>query len=296
MPHMAWTLTLVSLDTPDGGTVDVALSPPDLPAPRTALIHLHGKGSNFYGVPGRLLAPTWVVPDLVHLAVNMRCHDLGYTRTDITSPDFTAGLVPVAGGWWEDLAAGIDDVTAAVAYARGLGCRRIFLVGHSSGGFYATQYAARVGDVAGLILLSPLTSNKTALPVWFPDEAQLDLALEQAREAVSAGRGHEIIPLPRWYYGISAASLLQRAAEPDGVWAADLAAADCPVLMVIGGAESRAALWRDEMGRARHPDSRTVELDGADHHYVGFEEQVRSEVAAFVTRHAPELAWTPPAT
>lgn len=293
MSRAAWLLSLLSLQTADGGTLDVAVSPSSVESPKVALIHLHGKGGNFYGVPARLLAPALAAPGLVHVAVNMRCHDLGYTRTDTLSPDFTEGLVPVGGGWWEDLDAGLSDVAAAVEYARSLGCRQVFLVGHSSGGFYATRYAGDVGGLTGLVLLSPLTGNRTALPVWFPDEADLGQALEYARDLVAAGRGHEIIPLRSWYYGISAASLLQRAAEPDGVWATNLAATDCAVLMVTGGAESRAALWVREMGRARHPGSRTVEIPGADHHYIGFEEEVRGAIATFVADYVPALTWSP---
>lgn len=288
MSNEAWTLSLISLQTQDGSAVDAAVSPTDARSPQTALVHLHGKGGNFYGLPGRLLAPGLVSPTLVHIAVNMRCHDLGYTRTDAYSPDFTDGPVPVGGGWWEDLTDGLGDIAAAAEYARSLGCQEVFLVGHSSGGFYATQYSGRIGGVAGLVLLSPLMSNKTALPVWFPDETDLDRTLGRARELVTDGRGHEVIPLRSWYYGISAASLLQRAAEPEGVWAADLAAADCPVLMVTGGVESRVALWRQEMRHARHPGSRIVKIDHADHHYAGFEHQVRIAVAAFVAEHAPD--------
>lgn len=276
---------LVDAATADGGRVELALHPAETTHPTDiGVVHIHGKGGNFYSLPFRPLVPHLGRLAALHVSVNMRCHDLGYTRTDVPSADSVKQAdVAVGGGWWEDLDMGAHDIAAAVAYARGRGCRSVFLVGHSAGGFYAADYASRHGSIAGMVLLSPLTGNKTNLQMWFPDADKLASALAQAHDMVAEGRGHHIIPIGAWYYGVSAATLLQRAAEPDGVWSDNLNTADVPLLVLWGAEESRGPMFRKLVQELKVRDKQCMELPGGEHNYIGQEARTASHIARFIT-------------
>jgi pimeloyl-ACP methyl ester carboxylesterase len=282
-PQLDSRVRLVRLGTVRDQVIDGALFEPVGGTSVAAVVHLHGKGGNFYTGPGRFVPDLTAAEPITHLSINMHCHDLGYTRYEIPSPDFTTAEVPVAGGFWERISEGHRDVAAAVEFLREQGHTRIFLSGHSSGGFYAVDYAARDAGLAGLALLSPLTSNRTALPRWFPGEGQLEEALQLARTMVAEGRGQHLIPLSSWYYAISAESLLERAADSDDGWEHKLAALDCPVLMIWGEAESRDRLWAGIVRRIGRADIGTLSLPGCEHHFAGFERDVAEAVRGFVT-------------
>ncbi len=274
---------LLRLTTGGGEPLDAALIEPGRGNAVAAIVHLHGKGGNFYTGPGRFIADRTRDDAIAHLLLNMRCHDLGYTRYDVQSPDFMSADVPVSGGYWEQISAGHEDVAAAVAFLRSRGYGKVFVSGHSSGGYYAVDYAGRGNAVAGLILLSPLTTNRTALARWFPGDGELDAALALARQMIDDGRGSRLISLSSWYYAISARSLVERAADPVHAWEDSLASLTCPVLMVWGEDESRDALWAGIAGRAARPGLRTMSLPGCEHHFIGFEDGVARAVAEFVT-------------
>lgn len=274
---------LLRLTTGGGEPLDAALIEPSRGDAVAAIVHLHGKGGNFYTGPGRFIADRTRDDPIVHLSLNMRCHDLGYTRYDVPSPDFTSADVPVSGGYWEQISVGHEDVAAAVAFLRSHGHDKVFVSGHSSGGYYAVDYAGRGNAVAGLILLSPLTTNRTALARWFPGEGDLDAALALARQMIDDGRGDRLIPLSSWYYAISARSLAERVDDPADAWEESLVALDCPVLMAWGEDESRHALWSGIAARAARPGLHTMSLPGCEHHFIGFEDRIARAVANFVS-------------
>ncbi|HEX5493488.1 MAG TPA: alpha/beta fold hydrolase [Mycobacteriales bacterium] len=275
------TVRLVRLTTRSGEPVDGALWEPSGVDPVAAVVHLHGKGGNFYTGPGRFVPERSAGTPITHLSINMGCHDLAYTRYDIPSPDFSTAEVPVGGGMWERISAGHEDVAAAVDHLRTAGYGRVFVSGHSSGGYYAVDYAGRDPELAGVVLLSPLTTNRTALPRWFPGPGDLDAALERARAMVADGHGHHLIPLSSWYYAISATSLLERADDPVDRWEHTLAGLPYPALMIWGTAESRDQLWRDIAERCARPDIRTLALPGCEHHFAGFEDTVTAALTDF---------------
>jgi alpha/beta superfamily hydrolase len=277
---------LASLPTADGVDVDALIhSPADGRRPVASVIHLHGKGGNFYSGPGRQL-PT-IAGDLPirHVALNMRCHDLGYTRADRPYVDQeNGGRTPVAGGYWERLDEGRVDVKAAVDHVRSLGPEPIFLAGLSSGGFYVASYCADNDDIAGRIVISPVLSNKRPLTFWFPEPGGVDRASELARDMVAAGRGYELIPVSHWFYAISADSLLERVAEADDAWLGLMNSSPAPVLHVWGSRETRGALWQEHFDALTAPDKTRVVIDGADHSYLGHMEDLGRTVDDFVAR------------
>jgi pimeloyl-ACP methyl ester carboxylesterase len=279
---------MVTIETSDGLALDGLLTEP--PDPRAAVLYLHGKGCNFYTGPGRFIPERSALADITHLSINMRCHDLGYTRPDVPAVDMPMipgddRPPPVAGGMWEVLADGHKDVGAAVRYLREGGYQRMFIAGHSSGGFYTADYCARDPDIAGRIMLSPLTSNKVPVRFWFPTDEALEGAVSRARELVASGDGHRLIPLPTWFYAIAASSLLERIAEEDDAWMKAASASIAPMLMIWGGAEGRSGLWAQFWSDLPIPDKEQFVVEGADHLYVGFEAEVTQVVDDFLERH-----------
>jgi pimeloyl-ACP methyl ester carboxylesterase len=248
-----------------------------------AVIYIHGKGDNFYGVPFRRLAPHLDHESILHISLNMQCHDLGYTRTDLPSVDSIPGQSQLTGGgMWEDLDEGEHDIALAVEMAVERGARKIFLIGHSSGAFYAADYAARRGGVDGLVLLSPLTANRTTVKKWFASENERLAAIAEAKRLVDAGRGRHLLPIPYWYYAISAESFLQRMSEADGVFADNVTRANVPTIFIWGSLEARRGHFRDLADRLPLDSVEGVELDGLEHNYVGHGQILAHHVNRFL--------------
>ena len=270
----------------DGRRLDGLLGAP-AGTVRASVVVLHGKGGNCMSGPSRVLLEGLSDDAFRVLSLNMRCHDLAYTRQDLPGVDFHTGDPSLAdGGAWEDLATGPLDVGAAVAFLRDAGPEPVFLAGHSSGGFHAAIYAASDPGLAGRVLLSPLVSNRRPFAHWFPTPEREAAALEAARLMVDRGHGDLLLPLDAWYYAISARSLLERAAEPPGIWLDAVNRSTSPTLMLWGGAESRAGEWADTFERIEAPDLRRVVIRDAEHNYIGHESAVASAVAEFVRDHA----------
>jgi pimeloyl-ACP methyl ester carboxylesterase len=281
---------LVTVSTADGWVLDALHYPAAPVAPATSpawpatalsstvLLHLHGKGANMLGVQARFLPE--MLPNVAHLSLNMRCHDLAY-NTDREDR-------PVAGGMYEALDDGRVDVAAAIAWLRAEGYDTIVVCGHSSGGYYAGEYGVTGDVVAGRILLSPLFTNTTALGWWFPGQGELAAALVEAHALVDAGRPDEVMALPSWYWAISARSLIERASQPEGVWIDAVNRDDSPVLMLWGETEDRNAAWAELLGRIEAPTTGGP-IAGSDHWYGGFETIVADQVAAFVSELTGEM-------
>ncbi|MGH8914939.1 MAG: alpha/beta hydrolase [Acidimicrobiia bacterium] len=280
---------LVSIETAGGVSLDGLLTEP--PNARAATVLIHGKGGNFYTGPGRFIPERSRLTDVCHLSINMRCHDLGYTRPEVPislhgpTPGGADRPLDVAGGMWELVSDGHEDLRAAVTYLRDRGHDKVFLIGHSSGAFYATDYGSRDPDLAGRLLLSPLISNKAPLRSWFPGEGDLTGAVETARVMTASGNGHRLITLPTWYYGISAASFLERLDEADDMWMKAISSSKGPLLMIWGGAESRHAQWAELWDQLAVPDKEHHVIDGAEHFYLGFEDQVSEIIDQFLDHH-----------
>lgn len=282
---------LVSFDTEDGITLDALLRYPEQGADSraAAVLYLHGKGGGFYTGPGRWIpeSPDMQAAAWHHFAINMRMHHLGFSRTNAPGRPRLSNTPPTVvsagGGMWERIAEGILDVTAAVGWLRGRGYRDVFIVGKSSGGYYATQYAAEVGGIAGVALLSPVHTHRMPFPTWFATDAERDEAIARARTLVAADQGHVLMPLPEWYFAICAASLVERADEPEGIWQEWMVRIEVPLLGIFGGAEvPDTEIWRAGYESSPTPIRQIVEIPGADHSYIGGEHIVATSVATFI--------------
>lgn len=296
-PHVlrSAALELVTIEASDGFWLDAALYAGERGGP--AVVLLHGKTQNFYSGPSRFLPPVLAAAGYTCLALNMRCHDLGYTRDDLPYANIDQLAADrqcqLAGGAWEHLESGHLDVGAGVDFLRARGHRAVGLIGHSSGGFYAVDYAARDASVGARVLLSPLTTNTTPLRAWFPQEAERERVLSDARAMVARGEGHRLIPLPAWYYAISAASLLDRVGERPGWFDEALLASQAPLLLLWGAAEDRGPLWDRYFAQVTAPKARVV-IPGAEHAYLGQQAAVAEAVRDFLDTCLRERATTRP--
>ncbi len=280
------TIRLLSLRRADGWPLEGGLYAPAVGAPTrdVGLVFVHGKGENFYSGPGRWVPPRLIAHGYTCLALNMRCHDLGYTRADVPFRGAETTECLMDGGAWERLTEGKLDVAAAVDYLRAHGVPRVVVAGHSSGGFYAADYAADDPQLAGLVLLSPVISNQRPFPYWFASEAERDATIARAREMVAAGQGHQLIAVPRWFQAISAASLVERADEPPGWFEGNLARLRMPTLMLYGDQESRADLWDRLLEKVPAPRKSRAVVQ-AEHSYIGQEDAVAAAIRDFVQRY-----------
>jgi pimeloyl-ACP methyl ester carboxylesterase len=270
---------LVRLRASDGHELDALRYDTDASS-TIGVLHVHGKGASFLTGPSRFLPARW--PGVTHLALNMRFRDLAFTDAE-GAPWAAAGAVPARGGYWERIADGPLDLGAGVQYLKDIGCRHVVIVGHSSGGFYTARYSAQDPDgIAARVFIGPLTSNRTAFPRWFGSDDAREAALENARSLVEAGRGHELIPLSTWYYAVSAASLLERAAEPEGIWLEAVNANPSPTLLVWGSREDRGPLWSDLFERFTMAHRRIAVVEGAEHHFVNHEDELTGIIRSFI--------------
>ena len=276
------SVQLLTLESGTGAFLDGALYEPATSdvAATPMVIHLHGKGGNFYTGPGRFVPLLTRGRGIAHLSINFDCHDLGYVSY---YPHAEADGVRMRGGMWERIADGWKDVAGAVAFARARGHDRVFLAGHSSGGFYAADFAAGHGPIDGVVLLSPVVTFRSYLRTWFPDPSALEATAGRARNMVDTGVGHYLIPLCASYYGISAESLLERVGLPEDHLEQRLREIDCPLLLVWGEAESRNRLWSEIYERMDARATSRLTIPGAGHHYAGAEQRVADAIAAFVS-------------
>ena len=144
---LPYQIDLVGFRAEDGFPLDGLLYSPKVGA-TTAVILVHGKTCNFLGGPSRFLPLSLAQAGYASFAVNMRVHSLGYSRGDVPFENFDNFIFIMAGGAWEKLEDGHKDLGGAVAYLRRLGFEKIVLAGHSSGGFYAGDYAGRESRAA----------------------------------------------------------------------------------------------------------------------------------------------------
>ena len=247
-----------------------------------AILYLHGKGGNFYSGPGRVIPSHDRTGRFAHLAINMRCHDLGYTDYDTVMPDPKHGHVQVGGGMWERIADGHLDVAAAVAWLRTRGHERIVICGHSSGGYYAAQYGSRPDAAAvGRVLISPVLSHKRHLRNWFESTGGVDTVTAKAHRLVAAGQGHRLLPIDSWYYAISAQSLVERTEEGDDAFTDYLTASSCPTLLIAGSRESRIPAWQTALDSCNGSQHRMAVIEGADHSFTTHPDVLTDMVLSF---------------
>lgn len=281
---------LVVFHNQDGFELAGFLQGDDDPRSGLGVLYLHGKGGNFYTGPSRYLPAGLLDGGHLQLAMNMRCHDIGYTRYDMEAPDISDGGAECDGGAWERTAEGWKDLRAGVDLLLSRGCRQVVLVGHSSGGLYTGVYPDDRGVIAGRVFLSPLMTSRTAFQVWFLDAEARRHAEDRATAMVAAGDGEALMTLPCWYYAISARSLLERLAEPEDFFATGLDGWREPVLLIWGALENRGPAWEQQFAQLTDRPCRTLRIPDAGHHFAGRESEVIDALGTFLAEVSPTRA------
>lgn len=258
---------LISVPSPDG-PLDGAIFRAGKGSSETAVNYLHGKTMNFYSGPARFLAEAVVAQGCDYVSVNRRGHDLASLRSDFAAPE---------GDAW----ATVDEhqrSTRAVLDWIGARYRRVILVGHSLGGWLAVWAAARaVANIRGVALLSPILRPQ-AVPLGD------DEILEKAQALVAAGRGQDLIALPRWSWAVSAQSVVTYRQQGEPEMLGPLASGiEVPLLILTGEHETANVLEGIEQMRALrgHRDA-WVSLARCNHFYLGRESDVQRIVGDFV--------------
>lgn len=277
-------LRLVSIPAGDGVQLDGLLyEPAGLPA-RGSVLLMHGNVGNFYSGPSRFLPPVLVRAGFGCLAFNRRGHDVLVNRVG-------RGM---AGGAFQSAEEGMADNVLAAAFLAGNGYPRPAVVGHSNGGLLAAQFAAHhPGDVSALVLLSahaggPQTYARSCASGLMAAE-QADELERRGRALVAAGRGDELLLMPRWWYVISAASLVDRIDRTPGLLAV-APSIRCPTLAVRGSLEPASTYPMEEFAaQVRGPASAHV-IEGSDHWYRGCESEVAELVAGWLSAQMPPCA------
>jgi len=257
-------------------------------AKATAVIWIHGWGTNFYAPSyiaiGRALAergyPT--------ISANTRMHDIG------TVAGYRYGKRIRGGGYWGVAGEQPRDIAAWIDFAEAQGFTRIMLVGHSAGWAAVRQYQAEKQDprVIGLVSASGQV---------YPNEPPDPNMLAEAQKLVADDRGDDLLRFPaqhREYPSfVSAATYLDTATVPAemmdfyGIRTSNPAVTRirCPLLAWfgagddVGGAKDletiKSAVQRQSRGPTRVD---TVLIKHADHMYEGEEQQIADTLAKWI--------------
>lgn len=238
---------------------------------------------------------------------------IGVVRGDLRESDLLRidelpqeGRVRKGGGAYHRFQDGVTDAGLWVEVARREGYRRIVLFGHSLGSLRATHFVAErdAHDVVGLVLAS--TADLIAMHTSRYDERTLEEYLQLARRYVDEGRGEELMP-PECSVGlmrqpISAAAYVDRFGS--GSWdvmdlydrGSDVAfralrAVRVPILATFGTRNEtvprdrvEAAFARLEREAVLAPSFDAEIVEGADHFYLGYADEVAGHVIKWVER------------
>lgn len=266
---------LVTLD-PDDTRLEGALHRPDDGVPvRGAALLFHGNVGNFYTGPSRFLPPRLTSLGLVCLAFNRRGHD-------IIVNDAGRGL---AGGAFQLASEAVEDDDVAARFLAELGYPDPVVIGHSNGGMLAGVFAAAHPETRALVLLSAHAGGPETY--WRSCRSGLMAAdraeeFEQlARTLVTEGRGDELLLMPRWWFAVSATSLLDRVdATPDLL--AHAPAVVAPTLAIRGATESAETYPMERFAELTAGPGDSFIIPDCDHWYRGHEDSVADRIAIWL--------------
>lgn len=145
------SVLLTRIKTSDGVSLHGIIVPPHQKS-HTALIWIHGLGSNFAGSQTLIkeLSAACQKNGIAHFKFNTRGHDI--VNRDAGKKK---GL---RGSGFERFEDCLPDISAMIREARRLGYQKIILAGHSTGANKALYYLYKTQDrsVTGLVLLGPV--------------------------------------------------------------------------------------------------------------------------------------------
>lgn len=249
----------------------------------TVVIHVPGGPGAFYSIQDMAPVAAALTENGYHfLSVNTR----------------TAGANGMMYARFEDYRL---DLEAAVQLALGRGLTGIVLLGQSLGTARAVYYQAKTGQpaVEALVLTAPIPSPYLeAQARW--NEAQraaYGAFLEEQRAAVAAGEGRRLASYAWWgndrILEVSAATwvnLFGTPAESDASTVEFAPGIELPVLVVYGTEDETVSpeLAADVLaGFTSAPVRDLRAIEGANHVFIGFEEQLADAVTGWLLEHVP---------
>jgi pimeloyl-ACP methyl ester carboxylesterase len=273
--------TLVSIPTPTT-PLDGLWYEPAGGAARGAILLFHGNTMNFYTGMLRFLPPVLVAMGYACLAFNRRGHDILAIRDSRAAE----------GAAFQTIGEAREDNALAARWVAARGYANPVVIGHSNGGMLAVRHVVDHPDTPALALLSAhcggreISTRMAHAGLLAGDRLEEVNAL--ARQRVAEGRGAELLPVPGWWYVVSAASYVDWLDNVPDV----LALAPhirCPVLYVCGD-EEPAETYPAEQFRRRAGGRCSVDIvPRCNHFYVGREDAVMQSVTGWLaglpTRH-----------
>lgn len=263
---------------------------------RRAVLHTHGFAGNFY--ENRFvstIADAVVEKGLAFLTCNNRGHEYRSDNLRGSGAETTSHL---GGGSFEVFEECVYDIAGAADFLAGRGHEEIYFEGHSLATNKTLHYLASRGDqrAAGAILIAPpdIFGLRQAAT-----EGRIEVILEDARSLVRDGRGETLIDDPGFVVRMSAATLLSAYGDPavtdtfpfrleEGAGFRTLASVRLPLLVVLGTADEAMSVSAERAAKLleRHaaspPGVRIEVIEGANHVFLGCEDELARAVADFV--------------
>ena len=264
---------LVSIPT-ETVPLDGAYYEPDGGKAAGAVLLFHGNTMNFYVCAPRFLPPVLTRLGLACLAFNRRGHDILSTRNSRQA----------VGGAFQSTAEAIADNRIAAQWLAARGFPAPVVIGHSNGGMLGVRHAADHPQTPALVLLSAgrggVHTGSGGPEQLFAGDRQDELTA-QARKLVEAGRGHELMFMPGWWWVITAESFLDRIATvPDTIGLAPQIR--CPVLAIRGDQEDRDRYPVEEFQQQAGGPCKIEIVPNCDHFYNGREDHVAGIVSGWL--------------
>jgi alpha/beta superfamily hydrolase len=252
-----------------------------------AVCFVHGTGGNFYSSSlVDFLAEHWRALGCHISRINTRGHDLMSNASTARGGLRLGAAYEALDDCRHDLAAWLDWLTQR-------GCRRIALVGHSSGAVKCLYALAHEPDLpaACVIALSPPRLSYS----WFCSGPQKDVFLEtilRAEELVAHGQPAALlevsVPLPM---AITAAGYLEKyAVEERYNFLRFIASVPCPQLLTLGSIEAEKNMAFQGTTQALQelfpkPRQLTVAtIAGGDHFYTNVRPELATTIEAWLRR------------
>jgi pimeloyl-ACP methyl ester carboxylesterase len=268
----ACSTEMVTLRTADGARLQGIIFRAPKPS-ASALLLVHGYGGNFYEAYFPKLAEAAARVGYDTLALNMRDHDTGPKKSSFLDNQV--------------------DIAAGAAYLRGLGHKRLVLLGQSMGTNRVLYYQAASGDpdIAATVLVSG-PGDLFEWNVWQFGKEKAQATVDEALNLQRAARGEELMlvdlgPIGKALY---TARYLLSLRGPDRLSNPylNLAKVKNPILIVQGTADK---LIPPDVGKrlqmAAGPTAVSASIEGAGHGFENYESALSEKVLGWLSTVAP---------
>ena len=279
---------LVQVDTPEGIKLSGAYFAPagvERASSVDVFMYFHGDGGHFYNPLYLWLGERMAERGIAFLAANRRGHDhvAGGARGG-----------PLAGYAFESVDDSRADYAAWLELLRGRGHERIVIGGHSGGAARATyaQATERFANVIGVMPVSPGEYNHEGV-IALHGEDFLGPFRECERNLADGRPDVLIRPGVPWGSTWSARAFVD-CFNQDNRYSVTMHAANTgvPTQFIFGGEECAiggpqelpvCGAARRGIAAAGYPHVQVTEIEGANHGYVGREEQLFDTMFAFLS-------------